>query len=159
VIYIRHTYSPSEPHCPLFIFCEVRCLACFYHVPYLLYLRILKLTLPYLLLEGWLYLYSDSFRMSNEPKIESFKLLIQFPMHLVNPGRVHFVSSIESAFNWFTAQYTADVSHPKIFNFRMWMSFTMCSSINRIFRGFERFFLEIILFILELDPFFLFGRL
>jgi hypothetical protein len=60
----------------MFIFCEVRCLARLYHLFYLLNLSILKLTLPYLLLESRLYFHSDSFRMSNEPKVESFKLFI-----------------------------------------------------------------------------------
>jgi hypothetical protein len=89
VIHIGHTYPLLEPHNSLFIFCEVTCLAFFYLLLYLLNLRILKLTLPYLLLESRLYFHSDSFRMSNEPKVDSFKLFIQFPRHPANHCRVH----------------------------------------------------------------------
>jgi hypothetical protein len=37
------------------------------------------------------------------------------------------------------------------------MSFRMCSSINKVFQEFYRFFWQLFSFILELDPFF--GRL
>jgi hypothetical protein len=89
MIHIGHAYSLSEPHRSMFIFYEVRCLDCFYH---LLNVRILKLTLSYLLLESRLYLYSDSFCMSNEPKIESFKLFIKLPRH--GDSSSHFPSGL-----------------------------------------------------------------
>jgi hypothetical protein len=78
VIYIGHTYPLLEPHSSMFIFCEVRCLSCFYDLLYLLNLSILKLTLPYLLFESRLHFYSDPFLKGNEPKVELFELFIQF---------------------------------------------------------------------------------
>jgi hypothetical protein len=99
VIHIGHTYPLSEPYCSLLIFGEVRCLACFYHLPYLLYLRILKLTLLYLLLEGWLYFYSDSFHMSDEPQIEPFKLFVQLLRHLANHDRIHMTLATQGISN------------------------------------------------------------
>jgi hypothetical protein len=50
------------------------------------------------------------------------------------------------------------LSHPKIFNFSIWVSFRMCSSINRVSRKFLEFFWQLFSFILELGPYF-FGRL
>jgi hypothetical protein len=99
MIHIGHTYPLSEPHRSMCIFCEVRCLAYFDHPLYLLNLRILRLTLPYFLLEGRLYLYSDSLRMSDEPKIESFKLLIQLLRHLANHCHVHITLATQGIGN------------------------------------------------------------
>jgi hypothetical protein len=99
VIHIGHTYPLSEPYCSLFIFGEVRCLAFFYHLPYLLYLRILKLTFLYLLLEGQLYLYSDSFRVSDEPQIELFKLFAQLLRHLANHDCIHMTLATQGINN------------------------------------------------------------
>jgi hypothetical protein len=73
----------------MFIFSEVRCLACFYHLLYLLTLSILKLTLLYLLLKSRLHFYSDPFRIGDEPKVELFQLFIQFLRHPANHCRIH----------------------------------------------------------------------
>jgi hypothetical protein len=52
----------------------------------------------------------------------------------------------------YTRLQALDMSHPKIFNFRMWMSFTICSSINRIFWKFSKFFWRLFSFFVELNP-------
>jgi len=45
------------------------------------------------------------------------------------------------------------LSHSKIFNFGLWVSFRMCSAIFRVFREFSRFFLKLFSFSCELISF------
>jgi len=49
------------------------------------------------------------------------------------------------------------LSHSKIFNFGLWVSFRMCSAIFRVFREFSKIFLKLFSFSCELISFFLNG--